>query len=342
MVLLLDDVDVDGLVTMDDALQCTRQVLASHGRGRAQNVPRGAARLQGTALSILAGAWETTAVDEPDGQGWLAAKLSVRAGDTKTARTLLFDHEGAWRCLVSGNRLGQLRTAAATGVSVDLLARCSARVLACLGAGYQAWTQIEAVTRVREIERVLLWNRTFSRAGALARRVEKELGITAEVRDTPAAAVAEADIVVTVTAAAAPILRAVDVPEGAHVVLAGSNQSGRREADADLFAGAGAVYADDLTQARSVSGDLIMAVDEGALAWSDVRPLGAAVADAEEHPRAVPGIAGHQQDHDYTVFCSQGVGSWDVALAAVVYQRALARGVGSEVHLDISASRRPS
>jgi alanine dehydrogenase len=281
-------------------------------------------------------------VDVPDGRGWLAAKLSVRAGETKTARILLFDHDGAWRCLVSGNRLGQLRTGAATGVSVALLARPSARVLACLGAGYQAWTQIEAVTRVRGIEQVLLWNRTSARAEALARRVERELGIAAEVRATPAAAVAEADIVVTVTAAAAPILRAADVADGAHVVLAGSNQSGRREADADLFAGARAVYADDLPQARSVSGDLIMAVDDGALAWSDVQALGAAVAEAEDHRLAVPSLARHQQRRGITVFCSQGVGSWDVALAVVAYQRALARGVGSDVRLDPSAPRRPA
>jgi alanine dehydrogenase len=342
MVLLLEDADVDGLVTIGDALESTRRVLASHGRGRAQNVPRGAASLPGAALSVLAGAWETTDVDAPDGQGWLAAKLSVSAGKTKTARILLFDHDGAWRCLVSGNRLGQLRTGAATGVSVDLLAPRSARVLACLGAGSQAWTQIEAVTRVRRIKRVQLWNRTTSRADALAGRVETELGIAAEVRATPTAAVDEADIVVTVTAAAAPILRAADVPDGTHVVLVGSNHPGRREADSDLFAGARAVYADDLPQARSVSGDLIMAVDDGAVAWSDVEALGAAVAAAEDHRLAVPSLVRHKQSRGFTVFCSQGVGSWDVALAVVAYQRALARGVGSDVRLDSSAPRTPA
>lgn len=334
MVLFLDDADVDRLVTMDDALVSVRAALAAQGQGLANNAPRQKVTLSGAMLNIMGGAFEPAplngAIGEPG--GWMGAKISVAAGGRKRAWMMLFDQQGVLRCLLGANRLGQLRTGAATGVSTDVLARPDARVLACLGAGYQAWTQVEAVARVRTIERVLVWSRTPERARDFAGRLRAKLGVVVETCETPGEAVRLADVVVTITSSPTPILSGADVREGAHVILAGSNHPQRREADANVFARARAVYADDLHQARAVSGDLRLAVEEKAISWDDVKMLGSAVAPG---PQPLPiGDPPGELAHGTTVFCSQGVGSWDVALAREVWKRAVDRHVGTDLGVD--------
>lgn len=330
MVLFLTDADVARLASMDDALVSVREALAAQGAGRADNAPRQRARLSRAVVNVMGGAVQapTTGTESARRAGWMGAKVSVAASDRKKAWMMLFDEEGVLRCILEANRLGQLRTGAATGVSTDVLARGDSRVLACLGSGYQARTQVEAVTRVRNIERVHVWSRTSGHAQNFARRLRADLGLTVKTFDRACDAVDTADVVVTITATATPILTGADVRTGTHVVLAGSNDPQRREADSGLFTRARAVYVDDLTQARDVSGDLRMAVEEGALDWADVRTLGSVVAQTRSSR------ADLRQEGGTTVFCSQGIGSWDVALASTVHDRALDRGVGATLALD--------
>jgi len=269
MVRLLTDADVTRLASMDDALARVRAVLAAQHHGHADNAPRQRARLPGAVVNVMGGAVQVPA-DVPASAGsggWMGAKISVSAADRKSSWMMLFDGQGSLRCMLEANRLGQLRTGAATGVSTDVLARPDSRVLACLGSGYQAITQVEAVTRVRKIDRVQVWSRTPAHARRFAERVRAGFGLAVDTFERPGDAVRTADVVVTITASATPVLRGADVRTGSHVVLAGSNDPGRREADADLFAGAGAVFVDDMAQARQVSGDLRLAVQEGALDW---------------------------------------------------------------------------
>lgn len=327
MVLFLDDAAVRDLVSMDDALASVRTALSARGAARAHNLGRRRTRVSGAGLNVMGGGLEGLALPSTGNTDWLGAKLSVTAEDKKKSWVLLFDGEGTLRCLMVGSRLGQLRTGAATGVSTELLARDDARVLACLGSGYQARSQVEAVIRVRDIGRVLLWSRTPQRAQAFARQLAGELDVGVEVQSAAAAAVRGADVVVSVTATASPIVRGADVRPDAHVVLAGSNSPRRREGDAALFATARRVYADDVEQAMEESGDLRMAVDEGALNWSDVGLLGAGEG----------GVAGPRRGAENdgpTVFCSQGIGIWDVSLASMILGRALERGVGVDLPID--------
>ena len=88
---------------------------------------------------------------------------------------------------------------------------------------------------------------------------------------------AGADVVTAATKARYPVIRGAGIRPGTHVVLAGSSHADRREADTNLFARAAAVFTDDLDLAPAHSGDLRTAVTDGALAWHDVRHLGAAL-----------------------------------------------------------------
>lgn len=311
MVLYLTEADVNELVGMPDALSAVRAVTEAHGRGAAANQPRQRAAVGDVTLCLMGGAWT-------DG-GVLGTKTYVTGAGARFW-IQLFDANGSLLALMEGDRLGQLRTGAATGVATDALARDDARTLAVLGAGYQAWTQVEAVLAVRPVERVRVWSRTGSRAAEFAARVAEAFGVPADASPDARAAVDGADVVVTVTASAEPVLRGEWLAPGAHVTLAGSNHPAKRESDAEVFRRAALVTTDDVAQARIESGDLLGAVADGAIEWDKVIPLGQVLAG--QHP-------GRTGADDVTLFCSHGVGSWDVALAATAYQRAstLGRGV---------------
>jgi len=252
------------------------------------------------------------------------------SGSVRAHWTLVFNGDEGLRAVVAGKTLARLRTSAASGVSAGALARPGPITLACIGAGYQAWTQVEAVSRVRPIGRLLVWSRTRERAEGFAARVRDGLGLPATPVAAVADAVAGADVVTAATKARDPVIRGAGIRPGTHVVLAGSSHADRREADTDLFARAAAVFTDDLDLARAHSGDLRAAVADGALAWDDVRHLGAALggtaARPEERPDAPP--EARPDPGAITVFCSHGVGSWDLELARTALERAEAAGAG--------------
>ena len=316
--LVLSESDVESLVDMNAALCAVRMAFRALQDGKARDLAKQRVASHGTTLHAIGAVFG----DGLPGAPWSGAKIYV-SGAGLTHWVLLFGTEGL-EALVSGGTLGRLRTGAASGVSAELLAAPDAASLGLLGAGRQAWTQVQAVASVRPLDRVTVWSRTRARAAELAERITRELGIAATATDRPAKAVRGHDVVVAISKASEPILSGREVADRAHVVLAGSSHAHRREADAELFRRARSVYVDDLTVAREHSGDLLAAAAEGALDWARVAPIGA----AEQH--AASGI---------TVFKSNGIGSLDVALAALAVERARGQRVGIEVSQGIRTGK---
>lgn len=345
--LVLDEADIAKLLDMDAALSAVRSALRDVYRGAARNLAKERASLDGETLHSV-GAVLRTAPGTGDGDGdgtpgaadgrsraehtWHGATVYV-SGSVRAHWTLVFNGDEGLRAVVAGKTLSRLRTGAASGVSAAALARPDPVTLACVGAGYQAWTQVEAVSRVRLIDRLLVWSRTRERAEDFAARVRDGLGLPAEAVGRVADAVAGADVVTAATKAREPVVLGRDIRPGTHVVLAGSSHVDRREADTELFARAAAVFTDDLGLARAHSGDLRAAVADGALAWEDVRHLGAALRSPLDGPAPAPGPG------DITVFCSHGVGSWDLELAMTALDRAEATGAGHHLDLDMGQWR---
>jgi ornithine cyclodeaminase len=324
MVLFLSESDVEAAITMDDALRSIRAVFVSQGEGRAESTPRHHVKLNGTRLGVQGAVLE---------HGWAGAKVNVTTADLTRTWSLLYDGDATLLCMAHARRLGQLRTAAATGISVDVLARKDARTLAIIGTGFHGYTQVEAVTRLRPDLRVLVFGRTPERSEDFAERLRNDFGLVVETRPEADAAVAEADVVVTMTRSSEPVFHGEHLRPGAHVALVGSNDPRKRESDATVFERAARVYTDDLEQARLESGDLIAAVDDGALSWDRVELLGAAVAEAD-----VNGTGSARTDPEaITVFSSHGIALWDAAITAEAFRRALELGVGFELPLDGSA-----
>ncbi len=193
---------------------------------------------------------------------------------------LLFDgSDGRPLAVVDGTALTHRKTASDSALGADLLAPTDAKTLLIVGAGAMAPYLAEALRVVRpSIERVLFWNRTASRAAALADRLGGEV---APDLDT---AVAAADVVSCVTASTEPLVRGEVVTPGTHIDLVGSFTPGMRESDSELMARA-SVFGDTRWN-TSDTGDIEQAVADGAIdgldadlydlcqgrhAWPDVR-----------------------------------------------------------------------
>lgn len=148
---------------------------------------------------------------------------------------VLFDAEsGAPVCAVDAGEVTAIRTAAASAVATHALARSEARRLALLGYGEQARTHARAIAKVRKLDAIAIWGRSPQRAAALAEELGAELQLPVAAAPSAREAVADADIVCTVTSAAEPILKGEWVRPGTHVNVVGSSYAGPAEIDSDL------------------------------------------------------------------------------------------------------------
>jgi ornithine cyclodeaminase/alanine dehydrogenase-like protein (mu-crystallin family) len=148
---------------------------------------------------------------------------------------ILFDPDsGAPVCVADAGEITAIRTAAASAVATDALARKDARRLAILGYGEQAGTHARAIGKVRQLESIVVWGRSMERAQAFAERMQAELGLPVVPAASVEEAVSEADIICTVTAASEPILKGCWVRPGTHVNVVGSGFRGPAEVDNDL------------------------------------------------------------------------------------------------------------
>ena len=148
---------------------------------------------------------------------------------------VLFDGEsGAPVCVAHAGEITAIRTAAASAVATDALARPDAHRLALLGYGEQALTHARAIRQIRALSAITVWGRSPERARAFAARLEAETGLEVTACVTAQAAVAQADIVCTVTGAAEPILEGRWLAAGTHVNVVGSGVAGPAEVDSDL------------------------------------------------------------------------------------------------------------
>jgi len=238
---------------------------------------------------------------------------AVAAGRVEFVVCLFDLADASLVALIAADRLGQVRTGAASGVAAKYLARPGATSLGLIGAGWQAESQLAAIrAAVPSIERVVVSGRTPERAAAFAERHG------AEVAESPAEAGA-CDVVVTATSAKDPVLRGDWLSPGALVCAIGANVATARELDSQVIARATLVCCDSLEDARLESGDLIEPVAAGELDWLEVQELHSIVAGE---------LPGRQADDDVVVFKSNGIAPWDVALAYEVVRLARERGVG--------------
>lgn len=203
-----------------------------------------------------------------------------------------------------------LRTAAATALAAELLAREDATRLAIIGCGVQAVAHLAAIRAVRHIRSVAMFDLDAAATDAFAAHVEQE-GLAVHRTRSASEASRSTDIVVTLTTARSPVLQRTDVGPGTLVAAVGADNPHKNEMAPDLMAGS--VVITDRTAQCATMGDLHHALESGAMAVSGVR---AELADVLADP-----ARGRRTDDEVIVFDSTGLAFQDVAAAALVYER---------------------
>jgi ornithine cyclodeaminase len=220
--------------------------------------------------------------------------------------------------LLDNGYLTDVRTAAAGAVAAKHLSRENSRRAAILGAGLHARLQLKALTLVRPIEAACIWGRNPAAATAAANEMTAELGLPVTTAETAAGAVAGADIIVTTTPSATPLLQASWLEPGQHVTAMGSDAEHKNELDPAAIARADLYVADSLAQTRHL-GELHHAIAAG---------LAAADAPYPELGQVIAGAPGRSSPSQITICDLTGTGVQDTAIATLAQKRATAHGAG--------------
>ena len=240
---------------------------------------------------------------------------------THLAAISLFDAvTGELLAVADGRYITEVRTAAASAVSVRHLARSEAHVLALLGSGVQARSHLELLPLVRDFDEIRVWSPT----AAHRERMAREAGGVVCATDTAEQAVRGADVIVLATNAVTPAIDNRWVDDGAHVIAIGACRVSQREIDPELVARA-ALFVDSRDAALAESGDVVQSIAEGRFGPEHIRgELGAVIAGR---------AAGRQSPHEVTLFKSLGQAIEDLVAADLAYRRSAETGRGIRLTL---------
>ena len=326
MVLLLSESEVAALVSMNDGVRIIEHALRQHSMEHDSHVmPRISADLPGNG-----GAFRIMAAILPQ-YGYFGLKTLTGypgrrlPGETYFALLLFSCETGALRAIMAGNRLTGIRTGAATGVAAKYLSREDAKVLGVIGAGVQARYQVAALREVRPIAEVRVFDIDQIKAATFAREIELDFEVDARPVSNARQAVEGCDLIVTATAAKAPVFDGAWLEDGTHVSGVGSNTPNKCELDQAVFQRS-RIVVDFKEQTLQEAGDLRHAIESGAIQSDTIDgELGDVITGKKDRRR---------DNREITLFKSVGMAIEDVATAVFAYEQAMTKGAGTRVQLD--------
>jgi alanine dehydrogenase len=227
-------------------------------------------------------------------------------------------------CIMDGGYLTAVRTGAASGVATKYLARQDKGQLAGIfGAGVQAKMQLWAVVVARHIERAYVYDVVPEAAEKFAIETSKKLGINVIKVATPEK-ILEADIICTASSSSTPLFDGKLVREGTHINGIGSHTPNARELDTELIKRS-KLIADSREACLKEAGDIMIPIKEGAITESHIfAELGEVILCHK---------SGRANEHEITLFKSNGLAIQDTATAKLVYEKARAAGIGVNVEI---------
>lgn len=323
MVLILDENNVEDLIDIPSTVQRLEEAFKELGRGKVimpvrtrLSLPEsfGTIRLMPAALTgskisglkVLCG----TAGHRKEGENYFVIQLHD------------YD-DGALKCIMSANRLTQLRTGALSAVATRLLARKDSKVFGLIGSGVQGRGQLEAICSTMPFEEAYIFDIFKDNAKKLAEFATSKFGIQFKVAESIEYIAKKTDVLSTSTTSSSPILNSSMVSPGVHINAIGSNLPSRRELDESLLRGS-KIFVDSRDQAIEESGDLDP-IKQGKI------PKDAIFAELSE--ALVGSKPGRVNDSEITIFKSVGVALQDIATANLLFNRAVEKKIGKEVKL---------
>jgi ornithine cyclodeaminase len=322
-ILVLDHDAVTELLTVDACIAVVRDTLAALARGAAFQPLRTIERPPGVAgmLGMMPGyIVEPIPVLGLKFLGIFGGNPAI-GKDTHQGMVILLDPStGEPRAILNASAITAIRTAAASAVATDALARADAHDLAVFGTGVQGAWHVRTIAAVRTLSRVRMTGRDATRGAQVAAGLADELGLPVSFEDDAHTTVDGADIVVTATSATEPVLRREWLAPGAHVNAVGACVPVARELDTATVASS-RFFADRRESALHEAGDFVIAASEARLGPEHI------VADIGDVLNGT--VDGRTRDDELTVFESLGLAVEDLAAAAYVVEAARRTGTGT-------------
>ena len=238
---------------------------------------------------------------------------------------LLDPATGALTAIVDGRYITEARTAAVSAVSVRLLARPDAGVLAIIGSGVQARSHLAALSHVRTLREVRVWSPHAARREAFVETARAAAPCPIAAYGSARAALEGADLVAIVSGARQPVVLSEWIQPGAHICAVGACRPDQREMDTALVRRA-RLFVDSRRGALAEAGDLLIPIAEGA--------IDAAHLVGELGELAAGRMAGRTSLEEVTIFKSLGMAVEDVTAAHLAVEQATMRGVGTRMPAD--------
>ena len=308
-------IDRDEIVrrlTYDVCIPVVREAMIAFSKGETKQLLRSILKLsEGRLFGVMPGALGEHAAFGAKIVSVFQENASKGRASHQGLVLLFAPGSGAPVCVLEAGSITAIRTAAASAVATDALARHDASRLAIFGTGEQAHTHVMAIGKVRQLDSIAIWGRSFEKAQALAKALAAKTGLWVDaIPDGEEAA--QADIICTVSASPTPILKGAWVRPGTHVNVVGSSYAGPAEIDNDLVAKARFV-ADSREGVLAQGAEFLYAKQAGLIGDDHVvGEIGQALAGA---------IEGRQSADQVTIYKSLGHIAQDLASAWALYSR---------------------
>jgi len=314
MAILLREADVDQLATVDMAVEAIEQAFRLQGQQKADIAPRRRCRLDHGLMHVMSASLPTL--------GYAGLKSYTSVSGVARFAVFLYQEDGQLVAVIEADRLGQLRTGAASAVATRFMAREESSQLGLFGTGLQARSQLQAICAVRPIKTVVAYSRDPENREKFCKEMTALTGIDVHPAAHPEEAVKGMDIIVTATTSKEPVFKGEWLSKGTHINAIGANFLFKQEIDVEAVRKSACVVVDSREQAMLESGDLEFAAKAEAFFWEDARELGLVV---------VGEFPGREDAGEITLFESQGIALEDVALAAGIYEQAVKKGIGERL-----------
>ncbi|HZT40563.1 MAG TPA: ornithine cyclodeaminase family protein [Chthonomonadaceae bacterium] len=315
MALYLTERDVERLLTMPEAVTALEAAFRRQAAGEVINQPR-------RRLFLPAGVYHTMVAGDV-GLGAFGIKAYASFPPKTRFLMLLYSAQnGDLLAILEADKLGQMRTGAASGVATKYLAKQGPLRVGIYGTGWQAWSQLEALCAVREVKEITAYSRNAEHRETFCKEMTARLSVPTTPAERPEAAAEGQDVVITATTAREPVLRGAWLSPGAHVNAVGSNLLMKREIDEETLQRSQRIVIDSIEQAKQEAGDLLIPYERRLFRWEQAVELSDVVSGRAD---------GRTDDSQITLFKSLGIALEDVAVAMAVYTKARAENIGTSL-----------
>lgn len=324
--LLLTDQDIEALVDMNDIIEAIENAFIELSDGTAICPKRsyietekynGTIFIMPSYLSKMDAMATKIVTNYPD-------NLSNHNLPTLTASVILNNpRNGKMISLMEGTFLTALRTGAVSGVATRYLARKNSRIIGVIGTGAQAKTQLWAMREVlEEIEEIRAFDINPGRAKVFAEEMSQRFELNTCSVATSRQAVENSDIIITATTSVSPVFNGKWLKAGTHVNSVGWMGPNARELDDETVIRS-RIVTDTREGILSESGDVLIPLRRGIITEDDIKAELSEIVTGKE--------AGRTEENEITLLKTVGLAIEDAATAKIIYQRAIDRGVGTEI-----------